>query len=63
MFPSLLPTFPCFLPRFSLYRIPLDRFSCGRQMCSLGLTRELFFERGQREKVSFRGRSLDMNPA
>ena len=32
-------------------------------MCSLGLTRVLFFERGQREKASFRGRSLNMNPA
>ena len=59
--PSNLPSSP--FKAFSLYRIPLDRFSCGRKMCSLGLTRVLFFERGQREKASFRGRSLNMNPA
>ena len=52
------PTFPYFLPRFSLYRIPLDRFSCGGKMCSLGLTRGSVFERGQRKRRLFPGAVL-----
>ena len=32
-------------------------------MCSLGLTRVLFFERGQRKKASFPGRSLNADAA